>query len=377
MTPFNRRWDEARRRWRGRIQRYQGDPLGAAGMLRRRFATSIAGVDTGASVSIEYSLPVLQNAPWLVERVQVDGTEFVACPDDCPVTPPLSHVYEARSNYTLRDVVVDTRTGFSYVQHLGRSTLVRESTSWPASQALWSVSRPVGGSAIETPLTVLSSPPNYFHFMTEDFPALLRVLEMWPDLAVGVRRGPRPRFVNDALRAIGKVPLELDRTIRAETLHLAGRGPDLGYLRSLDRQRLLDHLLQAPKSVASLPLATAPRVIYASRGTATRTGHTEHGALHIASDAGAWVVDFAEHGLLDQARLCHRANTIMGSHGAALTNSMFCHPGTTLIEIVNPEYHNRCFEWLAHTSGLKYYPVYEATELKILVERSHDQPQAR
>jgi hypothetical protein len=367
MSDVRRSWDEERSRWRGRTQRYKGDPLGAIGMLRRRFATRMAGVDTGASIGIEYSLPVLQNAPWLIERIKVDETEFVTCPEDCPVNPPLSHVYEGRSNYVLHDAVVDTRSGFTYVDHLGRSTLVRESTSWPASQALWSVSRPQNGSAIKTPLTILSSPSNYFHFMTEDLPALLRVLEIWPDLTVGVRRGPRPRFVDDALRAIRKVPLELDRTIRAGTLHVAGRAQDLGYVRPTDQQRVRNLILPTAKGITAKDVDPPGAALFAARGRATRAGRFEKEARERAAEAGVTTIDYSALSLYDQASISGQAAVVIGIHGAALTNTLFCQPGSLLLELVPADYYNRCYEWLAHMSHLSYAAVDSPDQLQRLL----------
>lgn len=370
MNDLSRRWEESRRLWWSRTQRYKGDPFGAAGVLRRRLASRAAGVDVEASVSLEYSLPVLQGARWLVSRFEVDETEFAQCPGDCPVNPPLSHVYSTRSNYILGDALVDTRSGNTYVDHLGRPTLIRESTSWPASQALWGVARPTRGTTIHSPLTILSSPRNYFHFMTEDFPALLRVLEMWPDVVVGVRRGPRPRFVDDALHAVDKTPLELDRVIKATTLHMAGRAPDLGYLRSGDQRRILQSLLRKTGPRDNTKLGLASSTIYASRGGATRSGLVERQASTIASGMGAKIVDFAMLDLFEQAQVCQNAETVIGSHGAALVNALFCLPGSTLIELLPPDYHNRCYEWLAHTCSLVYRPVYNLAEFETLGDDS-------
>jgi len=200
--------------------------------------------------------------------------------------------------------------------------------------------------------------------MTEDFPALLRVLEMWPDVVVGVRRGPRPRFVDDALHAVDKTPLELDRVIKATTLHMAGRAPDLGYLRSGDQRRILQSLLRKTGPRDNTKLGLASSIVYASRGGATRSGEVERQALTTASGVGAKIVDFAMLDIFEQAQVCRDAETVIGSHGAALVNALFCRPGSTLIELVPAEYHNRCYEWLAHTCGLIYKPVYDVGDLQ-------------
>lgn len=366
MSQIRGRWDERRRRWRGRAQRYKGDPLGGAGVLRRRLAAILGGVDTEASLSIEYSLPVLESANWLMERTEVDKTAFAQCPETCPVFPPLGHEYTGRSNYVLGAALVDTRSGFAYVNHLGRSTLIRESTSWPASHALWSVSRPTDGTLIDAPLTILSSPSNYFHFMTEDFPALLRVLDQWPDITVGVCKGLRPPYVDAALEAIGIRPVVLDRLVRVGALHLAGRGQDLGYLRPYDHMQVL-RAFSILETSDSGQTPSGQGIIFASRGHATRAGQTEQEAQKIAQDLGAEVVDFSALSLIDQARVASQSSVVIGSHGAALTNALFCPPGSMLVELLSPNYHNRCYEWLAHTSNLQYKPAYSLAQLQAMV----------
>ena len=348
------------------MQRYKGDPLGGAGVVRRRLATVFGGVDTEASLSIEYSLPVLKSANWLMQRTESDKTAFAQCPPTCPVIPPLAHVYAGRSNYVLGPVLADTRSGFVYVNHLGRSALIRESTSWPAIQALWSVSRPTDGSIVDEPLTILSSPSNYFHFMTEDLPALLRVLDQWPDISVGVCKGRRPAFVDAALEAIGIKPVVLDRYIRVGTLHLAGRGQDLGYLRPRDHAQAL-RALSILKTSDPGKSPAGQGIIFASRGLATRAGQTEQEAQKIAQDLGAEVVDFSALSLIDQATVASRSSVVIGSHGAALTNALFCRPGSMLVEVISPDYHNRCYEWLAHTSNLRYAPAYSLDQLQAMV----------
>jgi hypothetical protein len=369
MKDLRSRWDESRRLWRSRAQRYKDDPVSATRVLRSRLATKMAGIDVTASLSIEYSLPVLRNAPWLVDRIMVEEASLAACPENCPVNPHLSHIYAARSNYILENALVDTRSGFTYVQHLGRHSLIRESTSWPASQALWSVSRPKLGSRIKGPVTVLSSPSNYFHFMTEDFPALLRALDMWPDVQVGVRGGPRPKFVDQALRAVGKVPLELDRVVQAKTLFVAGRGPDLGYVRPLDWANVLSSVVKQDQERAYTAVVGRPKMIYAARGGATRAGEIESAALDLVSDFGVTVVDFARLDIREQAATVGDADILIGSHGAALVNALFCRRESTVIELLPEDYHNRCYEWLAHTCGLTYKPAYTVSELRRLLER--------
>jgi hypothetical protein len=56
----------------------------------------------------------------------------------------------------------------------------------------------------------------------------------------------------------------------------------------------------------------------------------------------------------DQAALFASAVCVVAPHGAGLTNLVFCHPGTRVIELFSPNYPNGCYENLARHSELDY-----------------------
>lgn len=59
----------------------------------------------------------------------------------------------------------------------------------------------------------------------------------------------------------------------------------------------------------------------------------------------------------EQARLFHSAETIVAAHGAALTNLVFCEPGTTVLELFSPKYVNPCYRDTCVVANLKYGAV--------------------
>jgi len=81
---------------------------------------------------------------------------------------------------------------------------------------------------------------------------------------------------------------------------------------------------------------------------------------------GANIVDFATLSIAEQARVAREAEFVIGSHGAALVNALFCRHGSTLIEVIPSDYHNRCYEWLAHVCDLVYCPAYDASSVEDL-----------
>ncbi|HSF73760.1 MAG TPA: glycosyltransferase family 61 protein, partial [Microcoleus sp.] len=57
----------------------------------------------------------------------------------------------------------------------------------------------------------------------------------------------------------------------------------------------------------------------------------------------------------EQISLFAAAEVVIGSHGAALTNTVFCSPGTKVIEIFAPDYVNPCYRKLSSQVGLEYW----------------------
>ncbi|MEG4629417.1 glycosyltransferase 61 family protein [Microcoleus sp. AR_TQ3_B6] len=57
----------------------------------------------------------------------------------------------------------------------------------------------------------------------------------------------------------------------------------------------------------------------------------------------------------EQVSLFANAEVVIGAHGAALTNTVFCSPGTKLIEIFAPDYVNPCYRKLSSQVGLEYW----------------------
>ncbi|MEP6518021.1 tetratricopeptide repeat protein [Microcoleus vaginatus] len=57
----------------------------------------------------------------------------------------------------------------------------------------------------------------------------------------------------------------------------------------------------------------------------------------------------------EQVSLFAAAEVVIGVHGAALTNTVFCSPGTKVIEIFAPDYVNPCYRKLSSQVGLEYW----------------------
>jgi len=61
--------------------------------------------------------------------------------------------------------------------------------------------------------------------------------------------------------------------------------------------------------------------------------------------------------VVDQARLFGEAKVVVGVHGSALTNLIFCQRGTRVIELFSREYVNPCYLDLCNVAGLVHHSI--------------------
>lgn len=78
---------------------------------------------------------------------------------------------------------------------------------------------------------------------------------------------------------------------------------------------------------------------------------------------GFTIVDCGAIPVKEQMRLASMAPAIAGLHGAAMTNLLWAHPGTPVLELFEPNYLNACYEQIAFQGKLKYrYEIVNGTD---------------
>lgn len=99
-----------------------------------------------------------------------------------------------------------------------------------------------------------------------------------------------------------------------------------------------------------------PTRLYLSRaGYPTRRLFNEEELLPILRAHGFRAVFLEKLGLAQQAELLASAEMIIGTHGSALANLVFCRPGTRAIEIRSPRFFGHNFQALAQSLDLEYH----------------------
>jgi tetratricopeptide (TPR) repeat protein len=98
-----------------------------------------------------------------------------------------------------------------------------------------------------------------------------------------------------------------------------------------------------------------PTKIYLSRAsTSYRRLRNEPEIIDTLSKSGFVAVQPEQLAITDQISLFAHAEAIVAPHGAALSNLVFCRPGTKVVEIFSPEYVYGCFWAIASQGGLDY-----------------------
>jgi capsular polysaccharide biosynthesis protein len=72
---------------------------------------------------------------------------------------------------------------------------------------------------------------------------------------------------------------------------------------------------------------------------------------------GFEIIDCGQMSVKDQAAAFAHAELIVGPHGGALTNLIFCRPGTKVVELLSSKYPNPCYRNLCGVAGLPYFGI--------------------
>ena len=86
-------------------------------------------------------------------------------------------------------------------------------------------------------------------------------------------------------------------------------------------------------------------------------------------------VDCGKMSVQEQANIFGSAEVVVGAHGAALSNLVFCRPGTQVVELFSPAYVNPCYRDLCVAANLSHAAVVGDGRDWVLSEK-HDEPSA-
>jgi hypothetical protein len=322
---------------------------------KARLMWLIQGSNTLEAHSIEYRAGLRGLRQIAVDRLAPEPEVIRSCPDDCSAYAPLTHVYEARDVYLLRNTVVSTMSGATIATKTTEPDFfIRESITWPFESILThgleipNVSESeeeISGTSIVFPTT-----KNYYHWLIEELPAVLRAVEADPlagliSFAGGIT--PHHEIVSVFLgKIISRVPV----LVKLEQQVLAGRSDGNWFAHPNDILRLRrfgSDLVDEARSDS--------KRIYVSRRFSQRSMPGEEELELLLARADFKIVFLEQLTWPEQISLFRGADFVVGAHGAGLANLVFSDPDTTLLELTSGAMYNRCYEWLCHASGNQYF----------------------
>jgi capsular polysaccharide biosynthesis protein len=289
-----------------------------------------------------------------------------------PVPPP-GWVWPARLSSARRVIESTTPTGACVLEipggvvfgrrgHVGPDpghVLVDASTLWDdeARELRPRAERVVAAGLVDLPGTVMTlsaGPPNHAHSLLQSVPRLELLRRRFGISADHHLVGQSPASATlEALAVLGvperqMTPMPPEPAYRCDVLryatplHLADVGVDWSV-------RFL-HELFAPAS----PVTTGRRLFVGRPASAKRRLLNEDAVLDLLVPAGFEPVLMEGRSVAEQAEVFVGADVVVAPHGAALANTVFCRPGTLVVELVGCNTVSDLFPQLSWRRGLRH-----------------------
>ena len=329
------------------------DPIGRRGYLAR-LKWLASGSEGTQAWSLEYRAGLGGDYAVEANRTAGDDEAVMRCPADCPVPAPLSHLYERRFVYRLDRTVANTATGATLACGTAQPPFfVRESITWPfesiLSHGLDVPTTEQASRRLDRANVVFPTTQNYYHWLIEDLPTVLRAADVAPDARyVAFEDGITDRHRTVAAHlGLRLEPMPL--VVALDEHVLPGRADGNWFVHPVDA-RLLHNF---GRSLTGIDPVRRDR-IYISRRFSRRALVNEEQLEAKLVAAGFRVLHLEQMPWQEQIAAFQQASVVVGPHGAGLSNVIFSQSGATVIELIDGAMYNRCYEWVCHVAGHDY-----------------------
>ena len=257
---------------------------------------------------------------------------------------PISKTFEPKELFYLRDAILDTKTGYVFLEeNTSEFTFFESSSEWPKEFVKPWISLPKNVQLKNLLSASVGFPNiNYFHLTTH-----------WLANAIILSRDAHPLVLSPyshklsseiiALHDLRKIEVT-SRWIRVQDLAIINPSP-LGYLHPMDVKII-------KSGVRSKGLGE--KKIYVSRQHSSRSIPGESTLEKKLVERGFLIVYAENYNYEEQVRLFSEAKFILGPHGAGLVNAIYSATDARILEIMPKWRFNRCIEWQAGVCGHKY-----------------------
>jgi hypothetical protein len=265
-----------------------------------------------------------------------------------------------RNLYLLSDAVVSPHSGLAWIEDriLEESVgSLRRIMDW--GDVLHEPLLPVRELELNEPV-VVCHPGTYYHWLLEVLPNVLAAVAAFPEVKIVLPEGST-RYVLDGLQTVlGSDAAERLITcpgpIRVNRLVM----PQYHSKAEFTHPQVIDQLRSAVKAkVIGEGAAGAEGVsgekYYISRRRSRRRRMGREETVEAAlCERGFTVLHCEELSFAEQIRTFHRAETVVSTHGAGLSNLVWSNPPCKVIEIFPSNYLLDCFAWLSFSLGFDY-----------------------
>ena len=183
----------------------------------------------------------------------------------------------------------------------------------------------------------------YYHWFTDALPRLSLLWE-FPDETRILVRGPLRSYQRESLRMLGllnRVVETSSRHLLLEEYYFSSPVGMTGCTNPYAVEWLRVKFLPYGKAVDS------PSKFFVTRQGKTRGIRNQDELAEFFRSAGLAVVDLEDLSLAEQIGWFHNAELIVGEHGAAFTNLLWCRPGCRVLELCPDNFLNGCYEGIS------------------------------
>lgn len=267
-------------------------------------------------------------------------------------------VFAKRNLYLLRDAVASPNSGLVWVEDriLEESVgSLRRIMGW--GDVLHEPLLPVTELRLKEPV-VVCHPASYYHWLLEVLPNLLAAISRFPEVRIVIPEDS-PGYVVDGLTTflgpgVAERFIVCSNPVRVDTLVM----PQYHALPEFTNPQTLQLLRSEVESWAAREDRGEVRpggMIYVSRRKSRRRRLKREDLLEAKLlERGVEVIHCEELSLRDQVRIFRDATTVVGTHGAGLSNLVWSEAPCRVIEIFPRNYILDCFSWLSFSLGFDY-----------------------
>jgi len=270
-------------------------------------------------------------------------------------SPNSNQFYSEKHIVTLRNVLVDSFSGIVFTEN-GKIPILESSNILPG-EVSYSL-KPMRPKSIHAGTWTVLSSRSYAHWLMQDLPRFLNVLENAPDINVAISPSA-PRFVTDALQILKVTNVKEVRVLRPEKLVFVTSQ----YATGLPSQSDLEKIRNLGKFVrvnSTQAIESHPKKIYISRRNSRRSIKDEIKVEESAKKWGFTVVFLEDFNLGDEIGLFSQVEEVIGPMGAGFFNLIWANSSKVkrVVEISDPSQINDTFQILAEDLGIPFKRVF-------------------